>query len=203
MDGVGGAGSGRGSGCGRSDTAAKSAEKAACRAEKAQTKKADNEKKSAQPKSSLTDYLKDTFTPQGGWVQAEQRERALEVTRQSPPGSVGAAIHGPLAVATSVVGNICAGNIGDFYESHRSMLDRPATRENIEAFTRLETDHFNAQPDCSRTVGSAMSADTRAAVVDLSAQASRLKDQASERLKEGWDAISGAVNEVLGRDQEK
>ncbi len=193
MDGIGGAdrggGAGRTSDRGRAD-ATKSAEKAA-------NKKAETEKKAAQTKSSLTDYFKDMFTPTGGWVQAGQRQHALEVTRQSPPGSVGAAIRGPLE-AVKAVGSLCAGNIGDFYEANRELLSRPATPENIAEFARLETENFKAQQDCSRVVGGLIDADTRAAAIGFSAQLNRVGDWTRERLKDASDGLSRTVNGPRG-----
>ncbi|ADO75476.1 uncharacterized protein STAUR_7721 [Stigmatella aurantiaca DW4/3-1] len=99
-----------------------------------------------------------------------QRERALNVTMEAPPGSVGAAINSPLAIATLAVGGVCAGNAGDFYESQRPLLNSPATPENIDTFARLETANFAAQEDCSRNVGGLLSAQDRAAIIQKSAE---------------------------------
>ncbi|MDC0711772.1 hypothetical protein POL68_25105 [Stigmatella sp. ncwal1] len=177
MDGVGGAGrgsdAGRASDCARAESAAKSAEKAAaCTAEQAAAKKAEEAQAAVKPSPSLADYFKDAFSFA---VQPGQRERALETTRQAPPGSVGAAINTPLALAHEALaskglGGLCAGNVGDFYESQRPLLNSPATQENIERFSRLETENFAAQADCSKQLGGLMSAQTRADLINASAQ---------------------------------
>ncbi|WP_205525864.1 hypothetical protein [Pyxidicoccus trucidator] len=74
-----------------------------------------------------------------------QRARALEVTRQAPIGSVGAAIRPTLETAFSVANELFAGKIGDFYERNRDLLNKPATDENIADFVRRENEHFSAE----------------------------------------------------------
>ena len=44
-----------------------------------------------------------------------------------------------------------------------------------------------------------MSADTRATIVDTSAQVSRYTEQATERIQEGWDSLSGAVKDLVDK----
>jgi hypothetical protein len=133
---------------------------------------------------------------------AGQRERALEVTRQSPPGSVGAAIRPILdgtmtglqaagSAAGTALGSLvpglgpvlgpvlgrqggalarefAAGAVGDFYEQNRALLHRPATDANILEFTQRETEFFRTQSAVPRTVGGALSAEQRAALVRYS-----------------------------------
>ncbi|WP_147448701.1 hypothetical protein [Corallococcus terminator] len=146
-----------------------------------------------------------------------QRERALEVTRQSPPGSVGAAIRpllsgamqtlgavgygmgaAPSAAALAVPGmaatqpgllerigengragqaagrEVAAGQVGDFYESQRELLNRPATISNIMEFAQRETDFFRQQPLSVSAPASVMSASTRASLIMTSAVAQRI-----------------------------
>lgn len=78
-------------------------------------------------------------------VKSNQRARALEVTRQAPKGSVGAAIHPSLETAVSRFGELSAGRIGDFYERNRDLLNKPATDEDIADFVRRENEHFRAE----------------------------------------------------------
>ncbi len=188
MDGVGGSGRGEGAGrasdsAARAEAAAKAAEKAA---EKAAAKKAEEDKKAAQQSPSLRDrlgHLADAFMDA---LPTAQRERALQATREAPPGSVGAAINVPLAAVTHGVGvgGWCAGKVGDFYESERSLLNSPATRQNVDTFARRETDFFQSQTGCAGLVGSAMSAQTRADILNHSAAV-------NERL---GDSLRQAVN---------
>ncbi|RYZ41608.1 MAG: hypothetical protein EOO71_11375 [Myxococcaceae bacterium] len=146
-----------------------------------------------------------------------QRERALEVTRQSPPGSVGAAIRpllsgamqtlgavgygigaAPSAAALAIPGmapaassllerageqgragqaagrEVAAGQVGDFYEAQRELLNRPATISNIMEFAQRETDFFRQQPFSVSAPASVMSASTRASLIMTSAVAQRL-----------------------------
>ncbi len=134
-----------------------------------------------------------------------QRERALEVTRQAPPGSVGAVIRPILETAMSGLGGVgfvaglaasaplpglapwvaqrtgamarefAAGRVGEFYEQQRELLNRPATDANIQEFSRRETDFFRTQPGAAGVVGGAVSADQRAALITLSRDSQRAR----------------------------
>jgi hypothetical protein len=142
-----------------------------------------------------------------------QRERALAVVTQAPPGSVGAAIRPLLSGAMQTLGAVGyaagaapsaaalgatgmgsplaptlvqrmqeqgragqaagreagAGQVGDFYEANREMLNRPATLSNIREFAMRETAFFQQQPLGARIAGSMMSGDTRANLIAGSA----------------------------------
>jgi hypothetical protein len=124
-----------------------------------------------------------------------QRERALAVVRQAPPGSVGAAIRplleramaglgaggatfamgggGPLGVALAprvarMTREFAAGQVGTFYERQRALLNSPATDANIAEFSRRETEFFRTQSWLPRIVGRLMSAEDRAGVIRYS-----------------------------------
>jgi len=95
-----------------------------------------------------------------------QRQKALKVARSMPPNSVGASIAKILGPFTLVVRNVCAGNIGDFYEENKKLLRADATDENILAFTKLETKYFKSQPySCAGVVGAMLNAEDRAALI--------------------------------------
>lgn len=95
-----------------------------------------------------------------------QRQKALKVVQSMPPNSVGASIAKILGPATLFARNICAGNIGDFYEKNKKLLRADDTDENILAFTKLETKFFKSQPyTCAGFIGSMLSAEDRAALI--------------------------------------
>lgn len=121
-----------------------------------------------------------------------QRERALAVVRQAPEGSVGGAIQpllevamggltlGGVGVLSAVPGlnlildpstkarlgrEFAAGNVGDFYEQQRALLNRPATDANIEEFARRETAFFATQPGAAGIAGGLLSAEQRANLI--------------------------------------
>jgi|GEM_PF-5833793 len=202
MAGVGGAGRSGGTGRSSGETrgASESGHASAASKAAAPAKKAAPSEQSLPDKSMTSEArqrLKDAFTPEGGWVQEGQRQRALAVARGSPAGSVGAAIAGPLEAATSRVRDLCAGDIGDYYESRREALALPATRANIEAFTGPETAHFQEQPGCAKTVGGWMSAKDRADTVEASAQGQGVGRMGSKiignKLQSGWDSLTRSV----------
>jgi hypothetical protein len=123
-----------------------------------------------------------------------QRERAVNVTVEAPPGSVGAAINTPLALADFAVGGLCAGNVGDFYESQRSLLNSPATPENIATFARLETANFAAQEDCSRNVGGLLSAQDRAGIIQKSAE---INQQQGDWIRQTVNAVTAPFRGIF------
>lgn len=79
--------------------------------------------------------------------QLGQRERALEVLRHAPPGSVGAAIRPMMEELIRRAGEMASGSLGEFYERNRGLLYRPATDKNIDKFARRETRHFRSERD--------------------------------------------------------
>jgi hypothetical protein len=173
---VGGAdrcGSAEGSqGRGQAEAASKAAEKAADQTAKAQCAPTNTQATKPSP-------IKDTFTPAQSPAQPGnrspspsnnlgQRERALEVTRQAPACSVGAAINRPLEAFTAAMGNRCAGAVGDFYEQQRELLNSPATDANIKEFARREGDFFETQSGCSRALGGVLSDSMREAMIKSS-----------------------------------
>ncbi|NRD49707.1 hypothetical protein [Corallococcus exiguus] len=154
------------------------------------------------------------LTGAGGPAPMGQRERALEVVRQAPAGSVGAAIRpllsgamqgmgavgyaagaAPSAAALAVEGmgqsqmapallqqmqqqaragqaagrEAAAGQVGDFYEANRELLNRPATASNIWEFSMRETAFFRQQPLGVSMAASLMSGETRAHLITGSA----------------------------------
>lgn len=119
----------------------------------------------------------------------DQRLKAVAITASCPQGSVGRAINPLLTGATAALcaagGSIhplltragcdfAAGKVGDFYESQRDLLSKPATDENIEEFTRRETEFFKTQGSPAKEVGGLLSAEDRATLVKWSAGIQKL-----------------------------
>ena len=70
----------------------------------------------------------------------------------------------------SEMGGLAAsGEVGDFYESQKESLSKPATDANIEAFTKRETDFFPTQDPSTKTAAKLMTAGMRAWLVKQSA----------------------------------
>ena len=109
-------------------------------------------------------------TAPAGSASDGQRQQALAEAAYSPAGSVGAAIYPYLNTATGMVGNLCAGRVGDFYTANRALLHSRATPENIASFAAQETQFFRGQSDCSRLMGGFMTANQRAWLLNLSAE---------------------------------
>lgn len=60
------------------------------------------------------------------------------------------------------MGEVASGEIGNFYENNKSLLEKPDTDENIKAFVQKETKYFGDEKNfMARFIGTRMSEQTR------------------------------------------
>lgn len=106
------------------------------------------------------------------------RYGASKEASSCPEGSVGWAISFPLTGVTKWFGNFAGGSVGSFYEDNRSLLRSPATRENVDEFTKRETKFFSTQNLPTRILASVLSQPQRTNLVLSSAERNQGKPAA-------------------------
>jgi hypothetical protein len=98
-------------------------------------------------------------------VEAEgQRDKARRIACSSGSGSLGRAAICPNFDYwyVNIIGNWCAGQVGDLYENNKERLAQPATDANIESWADMETKFFQSQDRCTAALGRRLSASDRA-----------------------------------------
>lgn len=106
------------------------------------------------------------------------RYGASKEASSCPQGSVGWAISFPLTGVTKWFGNFAGGNVGSFYQENRPLLQSPATRENVDEFTKRETKFFASQNFTTRIAASMLSQSQRTNLVLSSAERNQGKPAA-------------------------
>lgn len=92
-----------------------------------------------------------------------QRSKAREIACASPPGSLGRDAICPNLenILVRLAFDVCAGEVGDFYQRNRDFLHRPATDANIRSWAERETIFFQSQGGCTAFVGRRLSSEDR------------------------------------------
>lgn len=92
-----------------------------------------------------------------------QRSKARDIACASPNGSLGLAAICPNfdRMLARMSMNLCAGEVGDFYQRNRTLLHRPATDENIRDWAEKETIYFKRQGGCTAFVGRQLTVEDR------------------------------------------
>lgn len=90
-----------------------------------------------------------------------QREKAYNVVRNMDPSTVGGAIAPLLKPYAAIAPKFCAGNIGDFYERNRHLLELKATDENIRLYANKETAYLRLETGCTYGFGLLYTAEGR------------------------------------------
>lgn len=92
-----------------------------------------------------------------------QRSQARDIACASPTGSLGLAAICPnfdnMFARMSM--NLCAGEVGEFYQRNRTLLHRPATDANIRDWAEKETIYFKRQGGCTALAGRMLSVEDR------------------------------------------
>jgi hypothetical protein len=109
--------------------------------------------------------------PQQKHRKKDQLERALTVVRGARPGTVGAAVKPLIEKAVKLsryFGGVDALKIRVLYEQQRHRtLDKPATKENIERFSQIETAFIQTQSRIARANEGFLSTKERASIIQL------------------------------------
>ena len=92
-----------------------------------------------------------------------QRSRARDIACASPTGSLGRDAICPNfdSILARMSMNFCAGEVGDFYQRNRDLLNQPATDANIRNWAEKETRYFKSQGGCTAFVGRQLTAEDR------------------------------------------